>query len=120
MYWVHCGHTHTHTHTAVKYSAEVVVDPDRARKRCLFLFCFAQNLEPEPRDVCESESAWFKTLLSSEWSTRERYPAGAAVSAAGGGLGGLSGLSGLRGRVRHPRMILPVLAPKQKAAATKQ
>jgi uncharacterized membrane protein len=42
------------------------------------------------------------------------------VSAAGGGLGGLSGLSGLRGRVRHPRMILPVLAPKQKAAATKQ
>ena len=34
------------------------------------------------------------------------------------GLGGLSGLSGLRGRVRHPRMILPVLAPKQKAPAT--
>lgn len=45
---------------------------------------------------------------------------GAAVGAAGQGLGGLSGLSGLRGRVRHPRMILPVLAPKAKAAATKQ
>jgi len=47
-------------------------------------------------------------------------PAGAAASVAGGGLGGLGGLSGLRGRVRHPRMVLPVLAPKQKAAATRQ
>ena len=45
----------------------------------------------------------------------------AAVSAAaGGGLGGLKGLGGLRGgggRARHPRMILPVLAPKQKQKA---
>ena len=36
------------------------------------------------------------------------------------GLGGLGGLSGLRGRGRHPRMILPVLAPKPKAPGEKQ